>query len=166
MDNQPKYKAQSESNFFENGATMRMPLEGTIAQGELNQNSEYYSGKESDSAYLTKNAIAVTLQLLQRGRERYDIYCSPCHGRSGDGKGIVVQRGYLPPPNFHQDYIRAYPDGQIFEIISRGIRNMPSYNYLIPVADRWAIVSYVRALQRSQNATIDDVPEELRDKIN
>jgi mono/diheme cytochrome c family protein len=90
------------------------------------------------------------------------IYCAPCHGQTGKGNGIVAQRGFLPPPTFHSDLIRGYPDGQIYEAIANGIRNMPSYRSQIPVADRWAVVAYVRALQRSQFATADDVPSEIR----
>ena len=165
MDNQPKYKAQSESQYFENGATMRMPVAGTVARGEEYEDTRYYFGKNTNGEPLTENPIPVTIQLLKRGQKRYNIYCAPCHGRTGDGKGIVVKRGYLPPPNFHQDLVRNYPDGHFFDVITNGIRNMPSYKHMIPVKDRWAIVSYVRALQRSQNATISDIPEEIRNEI-
>jgi mono/diheme cytochrome c family protein len=165
MDNQPKYKAQSESQYFENGATMRMPVAGTVARGEEYEDTRYYFGKNTNGEALSENPIPITIQLLKRGQKRYNIYCAPCHGRTGDGKGIVVKRGYLPPPNFHQDLVRNYPDGHFFDVITNGIRNMPSYKHMIPVKDRWAIVSYVRALQRSQNATISDIPEEIRNEI-
>ena len=105
------------------------------------------------------------MQLIERGQQRFNIYCSPCHGRTGDGRGIVVQRGLLPPPSFHDDRLRKVGDGHIFDVISNGIRNMPSYRAQIPVDDRWAIVSYFRALQRSQNASINDVPAEMRGAI-
>lgn len=165
MDNQPKYKAQSESQYFENGATMRMPVAGTVARSEDYKDTIFYFGKDANGNPVTENPLTITMQLLKRGQNRYNIYCAPCHGRTGDGKGIVVKRGYLPPPNFHQDLVRNYADGHIFDVISNGIRNMPSYKHMIPVKDRWAIVSYVRALQRSQNATISDIPEEIRNEI-
>lgn len=166
MDNQPKYRAQAASKFFEDGSTMRMPIPGTVARGGLYADGPYYFGKDEDGNYTKTIPINVTMKMLKRGQERYNIYCSPCHGRTGEGRGIVVQRGYLPPPNFHQDYIRAYPVGQIYDVINRGVRNMPAYGPMIPVEDRWAIVAYFKALLRSQNATINDIPEAYRDKIN
>jgi mono/diheme cytochrome c family protein len=165
MDDQPKYKAQSESYFFENGSAMREPIPGTVARDEAYDNPEYYLGKDKSGNLIDKIPVPVTIQLLERGQERFNIYCAPCHSRIGDGKGIVVQRGYMPPPNFHQDNIRAFPDGHIFDVISNGIRNMPTYGHMIPVADRWAIVAYFRALQRSEHASINDVPAEMRNEI-
>ncbi len=165
MDTQPKYGAQEESDFFENGATMRMPVPGTVARGELAEDAPFYFGKDQSGELIDGIPVPVTMHLLERGQERYDIYCAPCHSRVGDGRGVVVQRGYPPPPSFHEDYVREYSEGHIFDVISNGIRNMPGYKHQIPVNDRWAIVAYFRALQRSQNATIDDVPVELRDEI-
>ena len=165
MDDQPKYKAQAESKYFKNGSAMRMPVPGTVARGELFEDTKYYYGKDADGNPVKENPVPVTMQLLKRGQNRFNIYCSPCHGLAGDGQGIVVKRGFLPPPNFHQDLVRNYPDGHIFDVISNGIRNMPSYKHMISVEDRWAIVSYVRALQRSQDATLGDVPEDIRKEI-
>ena len=104
----------------------------------------------------------IARDLLKRGQERYNIYCAPCHDQTGSGKGIVVKKGFLPPPSMHLDRLRESPDGHFCDVISNGIRNMPSYKHQIPISDRWAIVAYVRALQRSQNAKTEDVPEELR----
>jgi len=165
MDNQPKYRAQSESKFFADSATMRVPVAGTVARGYLRDDDVYYQGKTPDGKFVPTNPEPVTTQLLRRGQERFNIYCSPCHSRLGDGKGIMVTRGYIPPPSFHTDRIRAFPDGHIYDVITNGIRNMPSYSHQIPPHDRWAIIAYLRALERSQNATINDVPVELRDKI-
>lgn len=165
MDNQPKYKAQSQSGFFENQATMRKPVAGTIARGFLQDDKEYYEGKNADGSFVRNAPVEVTVQLLERGRERYDIYCSPCHSRVGDGKGIMISRGYVPPPSFHTDRIRNLPDGEIYDVITKGVRNMPPYANQINPDDRWAIVKYLRALQRSHNASIDDIPVELRDKV-
>jgi len=165
MDSQPKYDAQEASSYFEDGSTMRLPVEGTVAVGHLNEDNVYYKGKNDDGSFVKHNPVAVTLPVLKRGRERFNIYCAPCHGQIGDGNGIVVKRGFLPPPTFHGDHLRNVEDGHIFNVISNGIRNMPSYAHQVPVSDRWAIVAYVRALQRSQNASIKDVPVELREKI-
>jgi mono/diheme cytochrome c family protein len=165
MDEQEKYKPQAESKFFADGATMRMPVPGTVALDELHDSIVYYTGKDARGEYVEDNPLEINLQLLQRGRERFDIYCSPCHSRVGDGRGIMVSRGYVPPPSFHQDNIIQMKNGYYFDVISHGVRNMPTYGNQVRVADRWAIVAYLRALQRSWNATVDDVPEELRNKI-
>jgi mono/diheme cytochrome c family protein len=165
MDSQPKYKSQAESRFFSDGATMRLPVAGTVARGELREDDGFFLGKTADGSFLKTAPVEVTIQLLERGQERYDIYCSPCHGRTGDGRGIVVTRGYVPPPTFHSDRIRDLPDGQVYDVISNGVRNMPAYRYQIQPKDRWAIVSYLKALQRSRNATINDIPIEMRETI-
>ena len=165
MDNQPKYKSQAESQFFSDGATMRTPVAGTVARGQLREDDEFFLGKKADGSFVKKAPVEVTIQLLERGQERFNIYCSPCHGRVGDGKGIVTSRGYTVPPTFHSDQIREFPDGQLYDIISNGVRNMPSYRFQIPPEDRWAIVCYLRALQRSRNAAIDDVPVEIRGTV-
>ena len=162
MDDQPKYEAMEESKFFPDKSTMRMPIEGTVARGHLNKNTAYYQGKTASGKLIKKMPVKLSKQLLERGQKRYDIYCTPCHGMTGAGQGIVIKKGFLPPPSFHIDRLRDIEDGHIFEVISIGIRNMPSYQYQIPVADRWAIVSYVRALQRSQNATLKDIPEDVK----
>jgi Cytochrome C oxidase, cbb3-type, subunit III len=160
MDDQEKYKAQAKSEFFSDGRNMRMPVEGTVARGELNEDDAFYRGKDAGGNYIKTIPLEVTHTFIKRGQQRYNIYCSPCHSLSGDGKGIVPKRGFLPPPNFHQDKVRAFDDGYIFDVISNGVRNMPDYKKQIPVKDRWAIVAYVRALQRTQNATASDIPED------
>jgi hypothetical protein len=164
MMSQEKYKAQSGSAYFTDSAAMRVPVEGTVARGELQEDPIYYRGRDTAGAFVGHVPLPVGMALLQRGRERFDIYCAPCHSRVGDGRGIMVTRGYLPPPSFHDDRIRGMRDGEIFNTITNGIRNMPSYGAQIPVADRWAIIAYLRALQRSHNAAVDDVPAELRGK--
>ncbi len=165
MDWQPKYEPQERSEFFEDGSAMRMPVAGTVARGDLKEDRAFYLGRTEDGAFVENVPAKITENLLERGRERYNIYCSTCHSRIGDGNGIIVQRGYVPAPSFHQDYIREYPDGKIFDVITNGIRSMPSYKHQIPVQDRWAIVSYFRALQRSQNATLSDIPVEKREEL-
>ena len=166
MDHQPKYKAQAESDFFKDGATMRMPVPGTVARGDLRADHVYYQGKNADGTLVNEAPVRIDMDLLKRGQERYNIYCAPCHDRTGAGQGIVIKKGFLPPPSFHLDRLREAPDGHFFDVISNGIRNMPAYNHQVQVADRWAIVAYIRALQRSQNARKSDVPEELINQIN
>jgi hypothetical protein len=165
MFSQEKYKPQSESKYFPDGSTMRQPVPGTVAADEWRGDSAYYRGRDENDSLIAKLPVPITIQLLERGQDRFNIYCAPCHGQVGDGQGIIVQRGYVPPPSYHQDRLRNAPDGHLFDVITNGLRNMPSYRHQVPVADRWAIVAYVRALQRSENAGINDVPLELRDKV-
>jgi len=171
MDNQPKYKAQSRNPLFADRRAMRPPVEGAVARGAALGNPALTSGKIGDD-WVEGVPLTVGAELIQRGRERYDIYCSPCHGLAGAGDGMVAKRAdqlmegtWTPPTSFHTDLIRQRPVGHIFNTISNGIRNMPAYGPQIPVEDRWAVVAYVRALQRSQNATVDDVPPDIRAQL-
>lgn len=163
MDSQEKYKPQGKTVTGE--PTMRTPPTGTVARGRLHENTIYYTGKTSDGELVKRSPVEYTRATLERGQQRYNIYCSPCHGRVGDGQGIVVKRGLVPPPSFHIDRLRDIEDGSIFDVITNGLRNMPSYRHAIPVDDRWAIVAYFRALQRSQNARIDDMPVSIQGDI-
>lgn len=166
MDQQPRYDPQSASSFFVDGSAMRQPVEGTVARGNLREDRSYYEGfAGEDTTRLSKSPVDVTHDGLKRGQERYGIYCAVCHGDVGDGKGIVIDKGFVPPPSFHSDKIRNYLDGQLFDFISNGVRNMPSYKAQIPVKDRWLIVNYLRVLQRSQNASLEDVPESEKAKL-
>lgn len=163
MDNQQRYDPQSQSTFFADGTTMRVPPEGTVPRGFLREDSIYYTGMLRDTTPVKQSPVPTTLELLKRGQQRYDIYCAPCHSKIGDGKGMTVQRGLNPPPtSFHDERLVMVGDGHFFNVITNGIRNMPPYKYQVPVEDRWAIVAYIRALQRSQNATMQDVPAEMR----
>lgn len=164
MDWQPKFQPQEENPFFEDGRAMRPLVPGTIPQGHLNEDDAYYRGKEGDK-YVAVAPIEVNAKVLDRGQQRYGIYCAPCHDQAGHGRGTVVRRGFPPPIDLSSDRVRELPDGEIFEVISNGVRNMPSYRNQIPVEDRWAIVAWVRVLQRSQHTTIEDVPAEFRDRI-
>jgi mono/diheme cytochrome c family protein len=171
MDNQPKFKAQARNLLFADLRSMRPDPPGTVARGELDEDDAIYQGKRGDE-WITTIPVPVTGALLARGRQRFDIYCSPCHGLAGYGDGMVAKRAealqegtWTPPSSFHTDLVRSRPVGHIFNTITHGIRNMPAYGPQIPVADRWAIVSYVRALQRSQNATVADVPPDLRAQL-
>jgi mono/diheme cytochrome c family protein len=162
MDSQPRYDAQSESKFFEDRRTMRSPVEGTVAKGNFLENDVYATGKDGDQ-YVAKMPVPITESMLKRGQQQYNIYCTPCHDATGSGMGLVVTRGGYPQAtNLNEAYSRTMPDGQIYGAMAYGIRNMPSYAAQMPVEDRWAVVSYVRALQFSQNATIQDVPADKR----
>ena len=165
MDHQEKYLPYAASPLSADGAAMRTPPEGTVARGMLFENGVYYTGLDSLGDTVKTMPVEITMPLLRRGQERFNIYCSPCHGRVGDGKGIIVARGLVPPPTFHSDRIRQMPDGAVFNVITNGVRNMPAYRYQVPVDDRWAIISYLRALQRSHNAALDDVPIEQRSQL-
>ncbi len=165
MDSQPKYKPQSEGDFFLDKSAMREPVSGAIARENAKDDSEYYFGKDNRGRFIAESPIPLTEQSLDRGRERFNIYCAVCHGRVGDGKGIVVEKGLLPPPSFHEQRIKEMAEGEIFNTITNGLRNMPSYRHQIPVEDRWMIIQYLRALQLSQNAGINDIPGEMRDSL-
>jgi len=156
MQDQPKYKPLRPSEFWPDGRSSRPVVPGTIARGMPPADSPKVTGK-SGSTYVA-NPLPRTVAVLARGRERYDIYCSPCHDRVGTGDGMIVERGYKAPPTFHQDRLRGVADGYLFQTMTEGFGVMPSYAQQIPVDDRWAIAAYIRVLQRSQNATIDDVP--------
>ena len=152
MDNQPKVRAQSASTFFYDGASMRPPVPGTVAIGGLREDATFYTGKDADGQFVAKIPVPVDDALVQRGRQRAAIYCQPCHDARGDGKGILFQRGNVPTASFHQEKIVNYPDGQIFDVITNGFGLMNGYKWPIPPADRWAIVAYVRELQRTRAA--------------
>jgi hypothetical protein len=156
MFQQQRYNPQSRSKFFSDGRTMRKPLANTISR-ETETAPELADGELADgTGYVLSVPEPVLSQLggmagsVKRGEERYNIYCRPCHDGSGAGHGTVVKRGMAQPPTLHDDRVRHMPDGQLFATVSRGVRNMPAYNYSIPVNDRWAIVTYVRALELSQ----------------
>jgi mono/diheme cytochrome c family protein len=172
MDNQPRYEAQQRNPLFADRRGMRPSVDGTVARGRLNEDLALHRGvtdRADPASWVTEMPISVTLPVLQRGRERYEIYCSPCHGLAGYGDGMISKRAdalqegtWTPPSSFHTELVRSRPAGHLYNTISNGIRNMPSYGSQIDVEDRWAIVAYLRALQRSQAATVDDVPVDLR----
>ncbi len=164
MDFQEKFEAQEENSFFADSRAMRAPVAGTVARGFLKEDDAFYRGRTADGDLVVTNPVRVTATLMERGRERYEIFCTVCHGSAGDGNGIIMtgNYGYVPAPTFHTDVLRDAPDGHFFSAISIGIRSMPNYATQVPVADRWAIVAYIRALQRSQNAKAADVPDSQR----
>ena len=157
MHDQPKYKPLKASKFFADGRTSRPLVPGTVARGHLDDDPLLYTGKVG-ATFTTTFPAPVTQAVLQRGQERYNIYCTPCHDRVGTGNGMIVQRGYRRPPSFHIDRLRDAPVGYFFDVITNGFGVMPSYAAQVPVSDRWAIIAYLRALQLSQHATLADVP--------
>jgi mono/diheme cytochrome c family protein len=157
MHDQPRYKPLGNSDFFPDGRASRPLVPGTVARGFLREDARLHAGKDA-AGFLAEFPLEVDLALVQRGRERFDIYCSPCHGRTGAGAGMVVQRGYRRPPSLHIDRLREARPGYFFDVITNGFGIMPDYAAQVPVRDRWAIVAYVRALQLSQHASLDDVP--------
>ena len=171
MDNQQKFKTQARNRLFADRRAMRKPATGTVARGELNGDDAYYRGTVGED-WIETLPIPVTMQLMERGRERFDVFCAPCHGLAGAGDGMVAKRAeelqegtWTPPASFHSELVRGRADGHLFNTITNGIRNMPAYAPQIPVEDRWAIVAYIRALQRSQGAPLEDVPADLQAQL-
>lgn len=174
MANQPQFDPLEKSAFFPDGASSRPLVEGTVVsprvEGTLAQigsgpNELFDSGREGGQ-FSDNFPLPLTPELMARGKERFEIYCTPCHGRVGEGNGMIVARGYKRPPSYHSDALRSRKNGYIFDVITNGFGVMPSYRSQVPPADRWAIVAYVRALQLSQNATVADVPSADRASLD
>ena len=164
MHDQPRFKPLRMSDFYADLRSSR-PLEpGTIARGELRADSYFYSGMINGNPG-DEMPFPATKEVLERGRERYNIYCAPCHSRLGDGNGMIVQRGYRRPPSYHIDRLRNAPLGHFFDVITNGFGAMPDYAAQIPARDRWAIIAYIRALQLSQQAPLSIVPPADRDRM-
>jgi mono/diheme cytochrome c family protein len=164
MHDQPKYKPFRGSDFFGDARSAQPLPEGTVARGMLREDAHLYTGLV-DGQLAETFPFPVTEAVLARGRERFGIYCTPCHGLAGYGDGMVVARGFRKPPSYHVDRLRQERPGYFFDVITTGFGAMPSYARQIPVADRWAIVAYVRTLQLSQHATLQDVPPEKRGEL-
>ena len=158
MDDQPKVRAQTASPFFYDGSSMRQPVPGTVAMGELKEDAAFFTGKGADGQFVAASPVTVNEAVVERGRQRYVIYCQPCHDARGDGQGILFQRGNVPTASFHQEKILKYPDGQIFDVITNGQGLMAGYRWPIPPADRWAIIAYVRELERKRLASAESAP--------
>lgn len=162
MHDAPRYEPLEASAFFSDGMSVRPPVANAIARGALADDDELlYTGK-IDGMLANVFPMTVTAELLTRGQERYDIFCAPCHGRTGRGDGMIVQRGMRQPPSFMEERLRNAPAGYFFDVMTHGFGAMQDYAAQIPVADRWAIVAYERALQFSQHATVGDVPGDRR----
>jgi hypothetical protein len=158
MHDQPRFKPLAKSDFYADMRSAREPVEGTVARGQLHEDSYFYTGKIGSNPG-DSLPFPVTPQVLARGRERFDIFCAPCHSRLGDGNGTVPARGFpRKPPSLHIERLRKSPLGYFYDVMTNGFGIMPDYASQIPARDRWCIVAYIKALQLSQNATLADVP--------
>ena len=165
MQDQPKYKPQRPSDFFVDGRSGRPQVEGTVARGDMEEDVAFYEGKNEKGDDVDVFPVAIDKAFLQRGQQRYDIYCSPCHGRIGNGLGMIVRRGFKQPPSYHIERLRTAPVGHLYDVVTNGYGAMLNYAAQVQVRDRWAIVAYIRALQYSQNANINDLSAEARAKV-
>jgi hypothetical protein len=164
MHDQPKYKVLGYNHFFQDGRDSRPLPANTVARGTLDADSPFYQGKE-DGKDIDYFPVPITQATIERGQNRFNVYCSPCHGRLGNGLGMIVRRGLKQPPSYHIDRLRAAPVGHFFDVITNGYGVMLNYSAQIQPADRWAIISYIRALQYSENANVADLPPDVKAKL-
>jgi hypothetical protein len=165
MHDQPKYRGLRGSDFFADGQSARPLVANTVPRGRLNEDTLLTTGKEGENP-TTVFPFPITEQVMARGQERFDVFCSPCHGRTGLGDGMVVRRGYRRPPAFSDERVRTAPVGHLFDVMTNGFGAMPDYQVQIPVNDRWAIAAYVKALQLSAYAPLEDVPAADRGRLD
>ena len=164
MRTQGRYDPQEKSTWFGDNRASRTPVRGTVARGLLKEDNVRFSGVVNNQ-YVGKNPLTINEELLQVGQRRYNTYCSPCHDRTGQGRGQVGVRAMWIPTNLHDARVKGFNDGEIFHVITNGRRSMPPYRYQVTEDDRWAIVAYVRALQRTTSGTIEDVPADQRTSL-
>lgn len=164
MYDQARYTANQPSDFFQDGRAMRPPVENTVAMGSFDPDSAMFTGRVGGEL-ATELPMELTAELLERGQTRYDAFCAPCHGLAGDGQGVIAYRGPLQVPSFHNDRLRTVAIGYYFDVITNGINRMYSYAHRIPPEDRWAVAAYVRALQLSQYADVNDLNAEERQQL-
>ena len=165
MHDAPRYEPLEASAFFDNGGSARMLVANTVPRGYLREDELLYTGKASGQ-FANMFPMAVTADVMARGQERYNVFCSPCHGRTGVGNGMIVQRGFRQPPSYGEQRLRDAPAGYFFDVMTNGFGAMQDYAAQGPVADRWAITAYIRALQLSMNATVADVPADRRSDLD
>lgn len=165
MYDQPRYEAGEPSGLFDDGAASRLAPAGTVARGALRQDRVLHTGTLDDSTFASELPLALTREMLERGRERYGIFCAVCHDATGAGRGMVVRRGFKQPASFHEPRLRSEPVGYFFDVITNGFATMPGYAAQIGAHDRWAIVAYIRALQLSQNLDLNSLTVEARREI-
>jgi len=157
MHVQPYYRPLTKSDFFADGRSSRLPVDGTVARGDLRDDTYFYTGKVNGNLGDTM-PYPLTKEVLERGRDRFNVYCTPCHGRVGDGNGFIPSRGLRHPPSYHIDRLRKVPLAYFFDVMTNGFGVMQDYSAQIPPRDRWAIAAYVRALQLSQNVNSAELP--------
>jgi mono/diheme cytochrome c family protein len=165
MHDNPRYEPLEQSAFFADGRSQRPLVANTVARGQLREDEHLYTGKVNGQL-ANDFPVPVNEALMLRGQERFNVFCAPCHGRTGSGDGMVVRRGYRAPTSFHDARLRQAPAGYIFDVVTNGFGAMPDYATQVPVVDRWAIAAYIKALQLSQNATVNDVPADRRGDLD
>jgi mono/diheme cytochrome c family protein len=165
MHDQPKYIPLRPTSFFADGRSARQLPENTIARGHLNEDTAYFTGRDAAGKLVAELPFPVTKEILLRGQDRFNVYCTPCHDYTGSGNGMVTQRGFRHPPTYHSDRLRQIPVGHFYDVITNGLGDMQDYSAQIQPADRWAIAAYIRVLQYSQQASINDVPAEARTQL-
>jgi mono/diheme cytochrome c family protein len=165
MHDAPRYDPLEASELFGNGSSARPIVAGTVPRGQLNDDAYLHTGKGPDGLPAAAFPFAITHEDLDRGQERFNVYCSPCHGRTGVGNGMVVQRGYRQAQSLHIDRLRLAPEGYFFDVITNGFGVMPDYRSQIPVEDRWRIIAYVRALQLSRQGVTTDMPADMLEEL-
>ena len=164
MQNEPRYKPLASSDFFADQRSARPQVEGTVARGHLHIDEARYTGK-MDGEDIDQFPIPIAKADIERGETRFNVYCTPCHGRLGDGNGMVVLRGFRQPPSYYSDRLRSAPVGHFFDVVTNGFGSMASYASRIQTDDRWRLIAYIRALQLSESASINDVPQDQRQNL-
>jgi cytochrome c553 len=164
MHDAPRYEPLEASSFFADGHSTRMPVANAVARGQLREDEHLYTGK-AGGQLVTEFPMPVTADVMARGQERFNVFCSPCHGRTGDGTGMIVQRGFRQPPSYYEDRLVNAPVGYLFDVMTNGFGAMQDYSSQVPVADRWAIAAYIRALQLSRSGSVNDVPADRRGEL-
>ena len=165
MHDGPRYRPYRASTFFADGSSARVLVANTVARGQLREDEHLYTGKIGGQL-ATEFPMPVTSEVMARGQERFNVFCSPCHGRTGDGTGMIVQRGFRQPPSYYEERLVNAPVGYLFDVMTNGFGAMQDYAAQVPVADRWAIAAYIRALQFSRRGTINDVPADRREELD
>jgi mono/diheme cytochrome c family protein len=164
MHTQPRYQPLAETSFFGDARSARPKVDGTVARGHLRIDEARYTGK-IDGEDVDQFPIPIAKEDIERGQTRFNVYCTPCHGRVGDGVGMVVLRGFRQPPSYYSDRLLHAPVGHYFDVISNGFGSMPSYASRIQSDDRWRVIAYIRALQLSESASLNDVPQDQRQNL-
>jgi cytochrome c553 len=165
MHDAPRLDPLESSTFFADGRASRQLVANTVPRGHLREDEHLYTGKVNGQP-ATEFPMPVTAAVMARGRERFEIFCAPCHGKSGEGNGMIVQRGFRKPPSYHEQRLRDQPVGYYFDVMTNGFGAMQDYAAQVPVTDRWAIAAYIRAIQLSHNARVEDVPADRRGELD
>ena len=165
MHDAPRYEPLEASTFFADGRASRLLVANTVARGQLREDEHLYTGKVNGQL-ATEFPLPVTADVMARGQERFNVFCAPCHSRTGEGTGMIVQRGFRQPPSYFEDRLVNAPAGYLFDVMTNGFGAMQDYAAQIPVADRWAIAAYIRALQLSRRGTVNDVPADRREELD